>query len=53
MVGDDAAAVHLASRADHREHAADGNDAAGRLLEAHKVLLPGILFAPGRDADRL
>ena len=46
MVGDDAAAVHLASRADHREHAADGDDAAGRLLEAREVLLPGIFIAP-------
>ena len=53
MVGDDRAAVHLAARAHHREHAADGHDLAGRLFEADKVLLPRLFAAVDGNGHRL
>ena len=53
MVGDDGAAVHLAARTDHRQHAGNGNDLTGRLLKAEEVLLPRVLVAVDRDRNRL
>ena len=51
-VGDDRTAVHLAARADHREHTADGDDLAGRLLKADVILVPRIFVAVDGNGDR-
>ena len=53
VIGDDGTAVHFAPRADHGKNARDGNDRAGRLLEADEVLVPRILAAIDGDGDRL
>lgn len=53
VVGDDRAAVHLAARADHGEHATDGDDLAIGLLEADEILVPGVLGAVDGGRQRL
>ena len=51
LIGDDGTGIHLRSRADHRQHAADRQRLAGRLLKAQEVLLPRVLLTVDRDRD--
>ena len=53
VVGDDAAAVHLAAGAHHGQHRAHGHNLAARPALVDVVFLPRVFLAPGRGADAL
>ena len=53
LIGDDTTCIHLRARPGHRQHAADRQRLAGRLLKAHEIFLPRIFLAVDRNGHRL